>query len=77
MISIAGWDSPFQRGDLLFPAISPYSGDGEENRLLQHRAPAGLVMTLLYFWKRDLTVNMVAHFITDFMSVFIASVASH
>jgi membrane protease YdiL (CAAX protease family) len=28
-------------------------------------APAGLVLALLYLWRRDIGCNMLAHFITD------------
>jgi membrane protease YdiL (CAAX protease family) len=28
-------------------------------------APAGVVLALLYFWRRDILCNMIAHFVTD------------
>jgi len=28
-------------------------------------AAAGLVLTILYLWRRDLPTNMVAHFLVD------------
>lgn len=32
---------------------------------------AAAVLTVLYIWKRDLTVNMIAHFLTDLVGVIV------
>jgi len=32
---------------------------------------AGLVLTLLYLWRRDLVTNMIAHFLTDAMGLLL------
>jgi membrane protease YdiL (CAAX protease family) len=40
--------------------------------------PAGLVLTLLYLWRRDLWANILAHFLTDASSfVFAYAIAHH
>jgi membrane protease YdiL (CAAX protease family) len=33
-------------------------------------AVAGLVLTILYLWQRDLVANIIAHFLVDVVSVF-------
>lgn len=39
--------------------------------------PAGLVLTLLFLWRRDLWANMWAHFFTDFISLVGAYAIAH
>ncbi len=39
--------------------------------------PAGLVLTLLYLWRRDLWANMLAHFVNDALSLAAAYALAH
>lgn len=39
--------------------------------------PAGLVLTLLYLWRRDLWANMCAHFLTDAVGLSMAYAIAH
>jgi membrane protease YdiL (CAAX protease family) len=38
--------------------------------------PAAVVLTCLYLWKRDLTVNMVAHFLADCIGIVVVPLVS-
>lgn len=46
-------------------ALLHYSGQGWAGVLVSFNA--GLVLTLFYFWKRDLKANILAHFLVDFI----------
>lgn len=52
-------------------ALLHYSGQSWAGVLVSFNA--GLVLTLFYFWKRDLKANIMAHFLVD----FIPNVAAH
>ncbi len=65
LTSISG--SKWMAGGLsLIPfALLHYAGQGWAGVLVSFLA--GLVLTLFYFWKRDLKANIVAHFLVDFI----------
>lgn len=46
-------------------ALLHYPGQGWAGVLVSFLA--GLVLTLFYFWKRDLKANIIAHFLVDFI----------
>jgi CAAX protease family protein len=37
----------------------------------------GLVLTIVYLWRRDLVANMIGHFMVDFISVVLPRLVSH
>jgi membrane protease YdiL (CAAX protease family) len=47
-------------------ALLHYPGQGWAGVLVSFNA--GLVLTLFYFWKRDLKANIIAHFLIDFIA---------
>jgi membrane protease YdiL (CAAX protease family) len=47
-------------------ALLHYPGQGWAGVLVSFNA--GLVLTLFYFWKRDLKANIIAHFLVDFIA---------
>ncbi|MBX2929783.1 MAG: CPBP family intramembrane metalloprotease [Saprospiraceae bacterium] len=46
-------------------ALFHYQGQGWAGVLISFNA--GLVLTIFYFWKRDLKANIIAHFLIDFI----------
>jgi membrane protease YdiL (CAAX protease family) len=47
-------------------ALFHYSGQGWAGVLVSFNG--GLVLTIFYFWKRDLKANIIAHFLIDFIA---------
>ena len=55
--------------------LAHLTGWGWEQTLIA--GAAGIVLTLLYLWRRDLIANMIAHWITDAVPFLLLPLLAH